>query len=132
MLRERVHEPEGAGHGLAPHRLLLRARRLLLVLAMRVDRRVARRGRLLVLGIVVGGALVLPGRLAEVLVLEQQIGEPIVDRRRFQVFGEGGEIRAVPVQCFLEVRGLLVRQLLLLVERVVVIRQVLQVGSSGS
>ena len=68
--RERVHEAQRAGHDAAPHEIAVRATSRLVVLAMGVDRRVPGRGRLLVLGIVVGDALVLEGRLGEVPVLE--------------------------------------------------------------
>src|SRR5262249_42456855 len=103
VFRERVDEAQRAGDGVAPRRRLLPGRRALLVLPLRVDRRLSGRRRLLVRGIVVGGALVLPRRLGEVLVLEQQIGEPAVDAGRSRIRGEGGEVGAVPARRLLEV-----------------------------
>ena len=126
--REALDEPERAVDRLAPGDGLLLSARPLLALAVRVDRRVAGGGGLLVLGILVRRALVLPRRIAEVLVLEQQLGEVVVDGRRALVLGERGEVGAVPARRLVEVRRLLVLVLRILVERVVVTGQVLQVG----
>jgi hypothetical protein len=128
VLRKRVHEAQGAGHGLALDRGPLRFGDPLQVLAVRVDRGIPGGGGLLVRRVVVGGALVLLRRLAEIPVLQEEIGELMMDARRFGLLGKRGEVRAVPAQSLLEVRGLLGIQLRLLVERVVVVPQVLQVA----
>ena len=67
-------------------------------------------------------------RLGEVLVLEQQVGHLVVDRRRVGLLREGGQVLAVPAQRLRVVRGLLRHELLVLVLRVVVVREVLQVA----
>ena len=67
-------------------------------------------------------------RSAEFLMLEMEIGQPIVDRRRLRVFGEGVQIGAVPVQRLLIIGRLLLDQVLFLVERVIMVCEVPQVG----
>ena len=128
VLRERIDEAQGAGHGFLPHSDLLRALGVSLVLAVGVDRGVSGRGGLLVGGIIVGGALVRAGRFSEVFVFEQEIRQAIVGGGRLGGLRERGEIFAVPVQGLCEVGGLLVGQLCLLVERVIVIREILEIG----
>ena len=98
------------------------------VLAMGVDRRIAGRRCLLVRRIVVRGALVFHGGLAVPLVLQQQVGQLVVDRRGVFLFRERIEELAVPGERLLEVLGLVLHVLRILIQRVIVVRQLLQVG----
>ena len=128
VCREDVHEAKRArNRGLASDLVLL-ARNPLLVLAVCVDRRVTGLGGLIVCGIVVRGALVLARRLAEVLVLEQQVGEVLVDDRCLGVLGEGGQEGAVPLVRLAKARSLLLRLLGILIGGVVVVREISEIA----
>ncbi len=127
VIRERVGKAQRA-----VDRMLLdlehsRARRQLEVLAMREDRGIACGGRLLVRLVVVSGALILDGRAPEVFVLEQQVRQLVIDRRRLLVGRERIQELCVPTQRLAEVRGLLLGQQFFLVQRVIVAGEIGQV-----
>ena len=63
----------------------MRTTRYIQVFAIRVDRRITSRGCLLMIGVIVGGTLVFDRRVAEIAVLQQQVGKLIVDLRRLFV-----------------------------------------------
>src|SRR5947207_15980250 len=101
MLRERVGKFERACDRIALDQVLLSTACWacwacrggdLELLSVGVDRGVARVRRLGMARVFVGRALVLPGRLAEILVLEEKVRELVVDRRRIGVRREGLEI----------------------------------------
>jgi hypothetical protein len=77
------------------------------VLAVGEDRRIAGGGSLLVVGVVIGRALVLARGGTEVAILEQEVGELVVDAGRLGLARERREIGAVPALRLGEVRGLL-------------------------
>ena len=81
VVLEGLGKAQRAVHGQLLDLELPCAGRLLQVFPVREDRRVARLGCLLVSVITIGGALILDGRLAEVLVFEQQVGKLVVDVR---------------------------------------------------
>ena len=91
---------------------------------MREDRGVACRRRLLVPRVVVRGPLVLARRIAEGAVLEQEVRKLVIDRRRFRVHRERRQEFAVPAQRLGVVRRLLGGELGVLVQGVVVVREV--------
>ena len=97
VLRERVGKFERACDRIALDGILLLLARDLQLLAVGVDRGIARGCRLRVRRVSVGRALVLLRRLAEILVLEEQVRELVVDRRRIGVRRERLEVVAVPV-----------------------------------
>ena len=80
----------------------------------------------------VGRALILFGRLAEILVLEEKVRELIVDRRRIGVRRERVKIAAVPLERLAIICELLapVRRVLILgvIMRCEVLQVCLQVG----
>ncbi len=98
------------------------------LLAICVDCGVTRGCRLSICRVSVGCALVLFGRLAEILVLKEKVSEPVVDRRRLRVSRKGLEIVAVPAESLMIIRQLLVRFLRALILSVVMRRKVLQVS----
>ena len=128
VLRERVGEFDRAGDCIVLDDVQLRLVRDLQLLAVGVDRGVPRGRRLRMRRVFVSRALVLLGRLAEILVLQEQVGEPVVDGRRLGVLREGLEVVLVPAESLAVVCVLLVRQILVLILGVIMGREVLQVG----
>jgi len=88
VLRECIGEFERALDRFAFDRLTLLIAYRLKIFAMRVDCGIARGGCFLVHWIVVCSPLVFLSRLSIALLFEQQIGELVIDRRRFAVGGE--------------------------------------------
>src|SRR5690606_17349602 len=112
-------EAQRAGDGLSLRLRFLRLADGLEVLAMRVDRRVARRRRAGVRLVAVRGALVFQRRLKIIAVLENQVRELVIDVRSLRVLREGVEERPVPGERLGIVRGLLVLEGRLLIEGVI-------------
>src|SRR5881628_2647998 len=108
VLWEGVGEFDRARDHLARDGVALFWVRELQLLAVGVHRGVARGRRLRVRRVFVGRALVLFRRLAEILVLEEKVREPVVDRRRLGVHGKRLEVFAVPAEGLAIVGGLLV------------------------
>src|SRR5260370_35569983 len=106
--------------------LLLLAGELQL-LAVCEDRSVASGWRLWMRRVSVSRGVILFGRLAEILVLQQQVRQPVVDGRRIGLGREGIEVSAVPSACLAIIRELLVRFVRVLILRVIMRREVLQV-----
>src|SRR5262249_59901581 len=79
------------------------------LVAICVDCGVTRSCRLSVSRVFVGCALILFGRLAEILVLEKKVREPVVDHRRLGVRREGLEVVSVPSESLVIIRELLAR-----------------------
>jgi hypothetical protein len=108
VCRKGVDEPERAGDGVIPHDQLRFVDCQHLTFSMGEDRRVACRNSLAVLGVIACRVFVLTRSQTKVLVLEQKIGELIVDRGRLQVLRKRREILPIPMQRFLEVLRLFV------------------------
>src|SRR5690242_1107616 len=72
-------------------------------------------------------ALILFGRLAEILVLQKQVRKPVVDGGRISLLREGIKVRSVPLACFAIIRELLIRIVCVLILGVIVRREVFQV-----
>jgi hypothetical protein len=96
VIREGVREADRARDRVADDRLPHRLPDDLELLAVRVDRGIAGRGRLRVHRIGVRRALVLLRGAAEVLVLEEQVRQAVVDPGRLGVLGN--ELRKSPYQ----------------------------------
>src|SRR5215471_19888350 len=75
----------------------------------------------------VSRALILFGRLAEILVFQEQLRKLIVDGRRIGFRREGVEVGAVPLACLSIIRELLVRFVRVLILGVIMRREVLQI-----
>src|SRR5260221_198968 len=73
------------------------------------------------------GALILFGRLAEILVLQKQVRKLIVDGCRVSLLWEGFKVGAVPLACLAIIRDLFVRFDCVLILRVIMRREVFQV-----
>src|SRR5262252_7993519 len=71
--------------------------------------------------------LILFGRLAEILVLQEQVRKPIVDGCRISLLREGLEVGTVPFACLAIIRELLLRFDGVLILRVIMRREVFQV-----
>src|SRR5215471_16121884 len=72
-------------------------------------------------------ALILFGRLAEILVLQKQVRKLIVDGCRIILLREGLEVGAVPFACLAIIRGLLVRFVCVLILGVIMRSEVFQI-----
>src|SRR5437867_12140977 len=75
----------------------------------------------------VSRALILFGRLAEILVLQKQVRKLIVDGRRISLPREGLEVGVVPLACLAIIRELLVCAVCILILGVIMRREVFQV-----
>ena len=126
--RERVGEFDRACDRIVLDGLQILLAYDLQLLAICVNCGVTRGCRLSVCRVSVGRALVLFGRLAEILVLEEKVSHPVVDGRRLGVLREGIEVVAVPAESFLIIRKLLFRFLRALILSVIMRRKVLQVS----
>ncbi len=98
------------------------------VLPVGIDRGIAGRRGFLVRRVIVCGPLVLERGLAEGPVLEQEVRELVVDGRRLRVLRERRQELAVPAQGLDVVRRLLGGELRVLVQGVVVSREVAEVA----
>ena len=127
VVGERIGKPQRAHDGRTLQLRLCSGARRLELLAVREDGRVAGRRCALVRRVGVRRALVLERGLAEVGVLEQQVRELVVDARRLRVLRERREERAVPHERFRVVRRLLLLEPRVLIQRVIVVREVLEV-----
>ena len=127
MLRERVGKFERACDHIALDDIQLRGPSSLQLLAVCEDRGVARACRLGMRRVSVCRALVLLRRIAEIMVLEQEVRQPVVDRRRIGVLRERIEIVAVPSPRLVIIRELLARFLRALILRVIMRGEILQV-----
>src|SRR5437879_9715483 len=72
-------------------------------------------------------ALILFGRLAEILVLQKQVRKLIVDGCRISLLRKGLEVGAVPLACLAIIRELLARFVCVLILGVIMRREVFQV-----
>src|SRR5260370_17861346 len=77
------------------------------LLAVCIDRGVSCSCRLRVRSVSISRALILFGRLAEILVLQKQLRKLIVDGCRISLLRKGLEVRAVPLACLPIIRHLL-------------------------
>ena len=127
ILRECVGKLERACDRIALDGVLLLLAGELQLLAVCEDRSVARGCRLWMRRVSVSRALILFGRLAEILVLQQQVRQPVVDGSRIGLGREGIEVSAIPSACLAIIRELLVRFVRVLILRVIMRREVLQV-----
>ena len=127
VLRECVGKFERACDRIALDGVLLLLAGDLQLLAVCVDRGVARGCRLRMRRVSVSRALILFGRLAEILVLQEQVRKLVVDGRRIGLRREGLEVGAVPLACLAIIRELLVRFVRVLILGVIMRREVLQV-----
>src|SRR5215510_12351036 len=75
----------------------------------------------------VSRALILFGRLAEILVLQEQVRKLIVDGCRISLLREGVEVGAVPFACLAIIRELLVCFVCVLILGVIMRREIFQV-----
>src|SRR5262249_23020068 len=107
--------------------ILLFLARVLQLLAVGIDRGVASGCRLGVRRVFVSRALIFFSRLAEILVLEEKVREAVVDRWRLAIRPKRLEAVAVPSESLVTIREFLVRILRVLILRVVMISEVLQV-----
>ena len=80
------------------------------------------------IGVLVSCALILAGSIVEILVLQQQISELVVNLRRLRIGRERREELPVPALRLVEVRSTLVNQAVVLVERMIVPCEIVQVG----
>src|SRR5216683_1007121 len=77
-------------------------------------------------GVSVSRALILFGRLTEILVLQKQVRKLIVDGCRISLLREGLKVGAVPLACLAIIRELLVCSVCVLILRVIMRREVFQ------
>src|SRR6266581_1569723 len=127
VLRECVGKFERACDGIALDGVLLLLAGNLQLLAVCIDRGVSCSCRLRMQRVPVSRALILFGRLAEILVLQKQVRKLIVDGCRISLRREGLEVGAVPLACLAIIRELLVRFVCVLILGVIVRREVFQV-----
>ncbi len=127
VLGESVDESNRARHRLAAQRLAFGLGCAFFCFPVGDDCRVARRRRPIVSRVLVGDVLVLARSLAEDLVLEQEIRQAVVDRGRLGRGREGGEEAAIPGGTLLERGAPVFRGLRILIERVIVIREIFEV-----
>ena len=125
MFREGTGKLQTAGHGFAQHRGLVglfRQRRQ--TLAMRENRRVAGFRRAFVQGVLVGRVLVGLGRQRKGLLLQVQIRQAVMQTRGCLVRRERTDELSIPAPGLRIVLRALVEQLFILIDRVVVLRQI--------
>src|SRR5260370_33450035 len=108
IVRECVGKFGRACDGIALDRVLLLLVGTLQLLAVCIDRGVSCSCRLRMLRVSVSRALILFGRLAEILVLQKQLGKLIVDGCRISLLREGLEVGAAPLACLAIIDELLI------------------------
>src|SRR5437870_4502124 len=126
VLRECVGKFERACDGIALDGVLLLLAGNLQLLAVCIDRGVSCSCRLRVRCVSISRALILFGRLAEILVLQKQVRKLIVDGCRISLLRKGLEVGAVPLACLAIIRELLARFVCVLILGVIMRREVFQ------
>jgi len=127
VLRERIGKFERACDCIALDGVLLLLVGNLQLRAECVDRGVSCSCRLRMLRVSVSRALILFGRLAEILVLQKQVRKLIVDGCRISLPRKGLEVGAVPLAGLAIIRELLVCVVCVLILGVIMRREVFQV-----
>src|SRR5262249_57398236 len=115
VLRECVGKFERARDCIVLDGVLLLLAGNLQLLAVCIDCGVSCSCRLLMQRVSVSRALILFGRLAEILVLQKKVRKLIVDGCRISLLREGLEVSAVPLACLAIIRELLVRLVCVLI-----------------
>src|SRR6266436_5169516 len=127
VLRECVGKFERACDGIALDGVLLLLVGNLQLLAVCIDRGVSCSCRLRVRRVFISRALILFGRLAEILVLQKQVRKLIVDGCRISLLRKGLEVGAVPLACLAIIGELLICVVCVLILGVIMRREVFQV-----
>ena len=124
MRSKGIRETQRTVYGSQLHRPQLLVCSNFQVFSIRENCGIACRGRLLMLGVLIGGSLVFEGRVTEIRILKQEVRQLIVDNRRVGFSRKRVQELAIPSLRLCETPEFLIRQVFILVYRVVVICEI--------